>query len=82
MCEAMSSGLVVVTSNNTAIPEFVENNSSGVLCNDYKEIANAMIEIYENPQKFEQISKMAAISIRDKCSQNIVIEQELDVILS
>lgn len=82
MCEAMSSGLVVVTSDNTAIPEFVENNSSGVLCNDYKEIANAMIEIYENPQKFERISKNAAISIRSKCSQNIVIEQELEVILS
>lgn len=82
MCEAMSSGLVIVTSNNTAIPEFVEDNLSGILCNNYKEIANSIINIYENPQKFELISKNAAISIRNKCSQSIVINKELEVIES
>ena len=79
MCEAMSSGLVPVTSNNTAIPEYV-NNECGYLCNSYKEMAYAIEELINNPDTFQKKSKVAAEFIKEKCSPKIVIEKELNII--
>jgi glycosyltransferase involved in cell wall biosynthesis len=42
MCEAMSSGLVPVTSDNSAIPEYVDNNKSVILTTSPQLIADAL----------------------------------------
>jgi L-malate glycosyltransferase len=80
MCEAMSSGLIPVTSNNTAIPEFVANEQSGFITNNSTEIANAIEKLYSQPEMFETISENAADSIRKKCSLQSVISRELKLI--
>ena len=79
MCEAMSSGLVPVTSNNTAIPEFVPDNC-GYLANDYKELALAIKEMYENPKIFLKKSKNASKFIQKKCDSKMAIKSELKII--
>lgn len=79
MCEAMSSGLVPVTSNNTAIPEFVPDNC-GYLANDYKELALAIKEMYENPKVFLKKSKNASKFIQKKCDSKMAIKSELKII--
>ncbi|KLO21176.1 glycosyltransferase family 4 protein [Marinitoga sp. 1155] len=79
MCEAMSSGLVPITSLNTAIPEFV-NTSCGYLTKNYMEAANAIIELYENKELFIKKSKKAAEFVRNKCSFHNTIEKELNLI--
>jgi L-malate glycosyltransferase len=80
MCEAMSSGLVPITSNNTAIPEFVEHKKTGFLTKNEFQIATCIEYLYNNPNVFSVISKNASISIREKCRPDIVILRELKLI--
>lgn len=80
MCEAMSSGLVPVTSDNTAIPEFVSNGKTGILTQSAEEIADALENIFNNPDFFSQLSQAAAGSIRERCSIENIIEKELKII--
>jgi glycosyltransferase involved in cell wall biosynthesis len=80
MCEAMSSGLVCITSNNTAIPEFI-SPSSGILTNNHPdEIANAIIYLNENPLIFKRMSKKAREEIREKAGFNSTVLKELELI--
>jgi glycosyltransferase involved in cell wall biosynthesis len=80
MCEAMSSGLVPITSNNTAIPEFVEHKKTGLLTEDEFEIATSIEYLYNHPNVFSFISENASKSIREKCQPEIVISRELKLI--
>ncbi|WP_058308668.1 glycosyltransferase family 4 protein [Gracilibacillus massiliensis] len=84
MCEAMSSGLVPLSSNITAIPEFVEHNHSGLLANpeDPVDIADNIERLFFNESLFQNLSQNASESINDKCSQEVVINKELELILS
>lgn len=83
MCEAMSSGLVPITSNNSAIPEYVEGGKSGYLTdNSAKAIADALEDLLNNPQKFESMSQAAAKKIRERCDINVISKQELSIIES
>ena len=81
MCEAMMSGLVPVTSNNTAIPEYV-NEDCGYLANNYKELAYAIKEMYYDEKIFAKKSTEANKYVTKKCSSKIVMDLELAVILS
>ena len=80
MCEAMSSGLVPIASNNTAIPEFVTNGHSGILANNSTELANAIKQLYYDEKLFIKLSKNAAISIRNKCAIEKTISKELELL--
>ncbi len=81
MCEAMSCGLVPLTSLNTAIPEFVENGTEGLLC-DNKDI-NSFIREYEHlledPAYFLKVSENASKRIQEQCSLENTIIQEMEV---
>jgi glycosyltransferase involved in cell wall biosynthesis len=77
MCEAMSSGLVPITSNSTAIPEFVEDRKQGLLTNSATEIADALEFLYNDSKEFSRLSREASERIRLKCGLNQVITAEL-----
>ena len=78
MCEAMSSGLVPITSNNTAIPEFVTHKFNGLLCkNNASDFANALDFINKNPSLFVKMSLNAGKSISRKCGNNNILAHEL-----
>jgi glycosyltransferase involved in cell wall biosynthesis len=79
MCEAMSSGLVPITSNNTAIPEFVYHNYSGILTNNVDEIADWIENLYLNTDKFLQLSYNASTTITDICGKNYITAKEIDI---
>lgn len=81
MCEAMSSGLLTISSDNTAIPEYVHDNYSGVLINNKPyQLAEKIEQIYKNPEFFQQISRQGSKSIIEKAGLHNVIEKELDII--
>ena len=80
MCEAMSSGLVPVTSCNTAIPEFVTDKQTGFATSNASEVAAAIEIMYYQPGLFQQISRQAAIAIRQTCSLDTVVKKELIII--
>jgi glycosyltransferase involved in cell wall biosynthesis len=79
MCEAMSSGLVPITSDCTAIPEFVEHLHSGLLSDNPQELADAIEKLYHDPSMFVRISKQASASIVEKCSITNIVTKELSV---
>ncbi len=69
VCEAMASGLLIASSNNTGIPEFVTKNTTGILENSPKELATQIIEITKDQELFNKMVKKGRISM-----ENIKIE--------
>lgn len=82
MCEAMSSGLVPITSENTAIPEFVEDKITGFVTGSVNEIVESIDYLFMNPDKFIEISKSASLQITEKCGMERVISNEKELIRS
>ena len=81
--EAMSSGLVPITTSVTAIPEFVDSES-GVLVpgEDYKAMADAVINIVNDPALFDKLSSGAAKRVRQQSRSQKIIEAEINLITS
>lgn len=76
--EAMASGLVPVTNAVAAVPEFVDD-SCGVLAGaeDADGLAAGILELYENPTRFEALSRAAADRVRRQSGTAIVVREEL-----
>ncbi|QHT59267.1 glycosyltransferase [Paenibacillus lycopersici] len=78
--EAMSSGLVPITTNVAAIPEFVDS-SCGMLVDaeDFHGLADCIIELYQNPDLFERLSWNASqrVRVQSGVQQTIIRELEL-----
>ena len=81
--EAMSSGLVPITTSVTAIPEFVDSES-GLLVpgEDHKAMADAVISLVENPSLFDKLSSGAAKRVREQSSSKKIISAEIELITS
>ncbi|TDS18649.1 glycosyltransferase involved in cell wall biosynthesis [Maribacter caenipelagi] len=79
MCEAMSSGLLTVSSDNTAIPEFITHLENGIIGKEPKKIAEEIIRVVNNEERYNQIvlkgrESMEAIDI------NKTVSKELEVL--
>jgi glycosyltransferase involved in cell wall biosynthesis len=79
--EAMSSGLVPITNNVAAIPEFVDA-SCGVLspAEDYKDMAQQIGRIVDDPKLFLSMSRAAAERVRRQTASDVIVEKELSLI--
>lgn len=82
MCEAMSSGLVPITSDNTAIPEFVDDGISGFLTKSSHQISDRIEDLYYRPEFFLEMSRAASRKVRKNCSSENVIKRELSLLSS
>ena len=79
--EAMASGLVAVTTNIAAIPEYTDENTAMVAeAENAKSIAENIRKIILSEQLFIKISEAAAERIKSTISKSIIIPKELDVI--
>lgn len=81
--EAMASGLVPVTNNVTAIPEFVDD-SCGVLApaEDWLAMADGINRIMDDPDLFLRMSKSAASRARELSGFSQTVEREIDFVRS
>jgi glycosyltransferase involved in cell wall biosynthesis len=79
MCEAMSSGIPVISSPVQAIPEFVVDGETGFLCDGPPEIAEKIRYFRDNPQSVIKMGKRASEFIREKSGADYVVEQDLSV---
>ena len=79
--EAMSSGLVPIAHNCTAIPEFVDENC-GILIPEesYLELADAIERLYNDPVLFQRLSENAAKRVRSQTSKEFTIDKEVALI--
>ena len=84
MCEAMSSGLVPITSMNTAIPEFVKENVEGFLCENRK--LSSFVTAYESmlsdTTRFKTMSFAASTRVQRQCSIENTILKEIELMQS
>lgn len=76
--EAMASGLVPVTTDVAAIPEFVDE-TCGFLAppEDAAGLAAAIETLYHDPARFEKMSAAAAARVRRQSGGALIVEQEL-----
>jgi len=81
--EAMSSGLVPVTTSIAAIPEFVDNNC-GILVppEDFQAIAKSIEDIFLGDKSFTPLSLSSSDRIRRTTSKYIGLPAELEIIKS
>ncbi len=80
--EAMSSGLVPISSPIGGIPEFIENGVSGYLENQPEEMAERIKQMYLDPKKFLELSAAASNRILKKCALKNTVQQEVELINS
>ncbi len=82
MCEAMASGLVVISNMSSAIPEFVTHEKDGFLAQEenYVEMAGYIIHLYDNPGLYNDVSRKATDNIMKKCSIDMISEMEISLI--
>ncbi len=72
MLEAMATGLPVVATLHGGIPEAVTSGSEGLLVAEKSpaELAQAILDLMNNPAALRHFSKNAAISVREKFSSD------------
>lgn len=79
--EAMSSGLVPITNNVAAVPEFVDKSCAMIVeAEDYVGLAECIKELYFNPELFQQLSRKAAERVRLQTGLTNTIIKEIDLI--
>uniref|UniRef100_UPI003BABB3C1 methyltransferase domain-containing protein n=1 Tax=Stappia sp. TaxID=1870903 RepID=UPI003BABB3C1 len=79
--EGMSSGLVPITSDVAAVPEFVDNTCGFLAPPDtFKPIAEAIKTLYYNPDLFLKMSHAAAAHVREISSEEKTISEEINLI--
>ncbi|MFV3288168.1 methyltransferase domain-containing protein [Pseudomonas sp. NY11955] len=79
--EAMSSGLVPVTTAVAAVPEFVDNASGYVVePESYEELAKAIEDMYLDGNTFMKKSRAAAKRVRGQSAGEKMAEREIAVI--
>ncbi|WP_223669271.1 glycosyltransferase [Kangiella shandongensis] len=79
--EAMSSGLVPITTRIAAVPEFVDE-MSGLLTEpeDHIALANAIEKIYRDPELFESLSRNASERAEIQCGYDSTIDREINLL--
>lgn len=80
--EAMSCGVVPITCNIAAVPEFVES-TCGILVapEDVKAMAQQVKDLYLHAERFQKLSENAAKRVRQQSSKEYTIMKELKLIL-
>jgi glycosyltransferase involved in cell wall biosynthesis len=79
MCEAMSSGLPVISTPTQAIPEFVTDGETGFLCETPEEMAEKISWLQDNPEEMVRMGEQASNWINRNCASDIVVEREFEL---
>ena len=82
-CEAMASGLAVVSTNIAAVPEFVEHEVSGLLAapGDVEELADAVKRLAQDDELRQRIARTGREKIVEQCGFAATIREEVELIL-
>lgn len=82
MCEAMSSGLVPITSPVGGILEYSTNNISGFQVGTPQEIADKIEYLFYHPDVFLKMSEQASLEIEQKCELSNTVIKEIELFRS
>ncbi len=81
MCEAMASGLPVISFNTCAIPEFITHNDNGFLVEDFdvSEIPSIVDELRSSHSTFSRIAEQGRAAM-ERIDVRITAERELALV--
>lgn len=80
MCEAIASGLVTISSDCTAIPEFIADEKTGFLTTSAADIAEVIEKLYANPTLFLEIAKNGSDHIKSIAGHEIIVKKEINLL--
>ena len=81
MCEAGSSGLLVISSENDAIKEFIPYEDGNIIdTEDYKKYADFIEKVSHDSKLFNRITENTRKKIVDKCSYDSTVKREIEMI--
>lgn len=81
MCEAGSSGLLVISSENDAIKEFIPYDDGNIIdTENYKEYADFIEKIVRDPKLFKKITKDTTKKIKEKCCYDATVKKEIELL--
>lgn len=80
-CEAMSAGLVVISCNTAAVPEFIDENCGSLYeFDNYFMVADEIEYLYYHPNEYISKSRQAVIRANEQCGYDATIKCELKLI--
>jgi len=79
MLEAVSSGLLLATINNSSREEFIQDGVTGILAKDVNELSEKIVEVTNNNQLFQNIVLQGNNKMKD-FSDNSISEKEIDAL--
>lgn len=81
VCEAMSCGIPVITSNNSSLPELVSDGETGILCDtdDVDAFANAARTLAENPDTARNMGSAGRQRVLEKFTLDRMVNQYIEV---
>ena len=82
MLEAMSSGLLTASINNSAKEEFISDMKTGILGNNPDELARKILAVTSDKELFENITRkgresMEKIDIKVTCKRELKILKDI-----
>lgn len=81
MCEAGSSGLLVVSSDNDAIKEFIPSKDGNIIdTEEYVKYADFIEKVSNDPKLFQKICDDTRKKIEEKCSYDATIKKEINLL--
>lgn len=81
MCEAMCSGLIPISSPNTAIPEFLPEKYN-LMFDNPADSAKRIIELIHDSNEYSRLSKSVSDFIVTKCSPKETTDKEIELMSS
>ena len=79
MLEAMSSGLLVASTDNSSKKEFIDDMKTGILGVNAMELSEKILEVTSNKGLFENITKCGRKSMEDICLK-VMATNELEIL--
>lgn len=82
MCEAVSSGLVAVSTAVAAIPEYIHHGATGLLAppEDPLALADNIERLYFDEELFHSLSRAGSVWMSEHCGFGATVAKEIDLI--
>ncbi len=80
-CEGMSAGMVVISCNTAAVPEFISEDCGSLYeFDNYMQLADEIAYLYDHPEEFVKKGKNAAARMEKQCGLISTVQKELKLI--